>query len=549
MEWWKERVVYQIYPRSFVDTNGDGIGDIKGIIEKLDYLHDLGIGILWLSPVYASPNKDNGYDISDYYSIHKEFGTMEDMDLLIKEAGIRDIKIIMDLVINHTSTEHEWFIKSRDKNSPYRDYYIWRKGKSNGKLPNNWTSFFAEDCWEYDEASDEYYLHLFAKEQADLNFDNPAVIKEIKDIMTFWLEKGIAGFRCDVINVIYKSSLEDGKKKLALTGSEYYISKEGTHNILRQLRKDVLSKYDCFTVGETVFVTPSMGKDLCDKAREELDMIFSFEHMEIDQYFVKWFPRKFSSKRFAETIAKWQNALEWNALYFENHDQPRSISRMIKDSKYRQEAGKMLATLLLSLKGTPFIYQGQEIGMTNFDYTSLDEIMDVESKNVYALAKKLHLPEWYIEKMIRKASRDNARTPMQWEDSLYGGFSISKPWLKENQNYGLINVKSQQKDKESILNYYKEMIKVRRETLPLLEGDFKVISIDKNLFVFERVTKQEVNRIYINFSNKEHNIMTVDGEVIIGNYRNNGERILGKQTLALKAYEGLIIKRFKTMDK
>lgn len=549
MEWWKERVVYQIYPRSFLDTNEDGIGDIKGIIQKLDYLTELGVGILWLSPVYASPNKDNGYDISDYYSIHHEFGTMEDMEQLIKEAGNRDIKIIMDLVINHTSTEHEWFLKSRDKNSPYRDYYIWRKGKGNGKLPNNWTSFFGENCWEYDELSDEYYLHLFAKEQADLNFDNPAVIEEIKNIMTFWLDKGIAGFRCDVINVIYKSSLEDGKKKLALTGSEFYISKEGTHNILKQLRKDVLSHYDCFTVGETVFVTPSMGKDLCDKSREELDMIFSFEHMEIDQYFVKWFPRKFSSKRFIKTIIKWQEAIEWNALYFENHDQPRSIHRFINDTRYHQVAGKMLATLLLSLKGTPFIYQGQEIGMTNFDYESLDDIMDVESKNVYALAKKLHIPNCYIEKMIRKASRDNARTPMQWENRVYGGFSKNKPWLKENQNYRQINVDSQIKDKESILNYYKEMIKVRKESLPLVEGEFQLISIEKHLFIYDRVTKQEVNRIYINFCGKDHSINTVDGEVIIGNYKKNGDRILGNKTLILQPYEALIIKLYKNNKK
>lgn len=292
IKWWKERVVYQIYPRSFKDTNGDGIGDIQGIIRHLDELSDLGVGIIWLSPVYPSPNADYGYDISDYYDINPEYGTMADMELLIKEANKRDIRIIMDLVINHTSDEHAWFQQSRDKNSPYRDYYIWRPGK-NGKPPNNWTGFFAEDCWEYDDKSGEYYLHLFSKKQPDLNYNNPKVLEEVKNILRFWLDKGISGFRCDVINLLYKTSLKDGKKRLALTGSEHYISQEGTHEILRSLRCDVLDHYDCFTVGETVFVTPETAKDLCDAKRGELDMLFSFEHMEVDQFYVKWFKRKY----------------------------------------------------------------------------------------------------------------------------------------------------------------------------------------------------------------------------------------------------------------
>ena len=541
MEWWKERVIYQIYPRSFLDSGGDGIGDLRGIISKLDYLKELGIGIIWLSPVYSSPNKDNGYDISDYYSLHEEFGTMEDMDELIHQAKVRDIRIIMDLVINHTSTEHPWFQSSREKDSPYRDYYIWRPAKANGKLPNNWTSFFAEDCWEYDALSQEYYLHLFAKEQADLNYNNPKVLEEIKDIMKFWLEKGIGGFRCDVINILHKSSLEDGRKKLVLTGSEYYLSKEGTHVILKTLRKEVLNNYDCFTVGETVFVTPKMGRELCDPSREELNMIFSFEHMEVDQYFVKWFPRKFSGYRFAKTLTKWQEALEWNALYFENHDQPRSISRFACDERYHNEAGKMLATLLLSLRGTPFIYQGQEIGMTNFDYESLDDVLDVESLNVQALAKKLHLPKWYREKMIRKASRDNARTPMQWNSSSYGGFSKNKPWLKENQNYRVINVTNQIQKEDSIFHYYKKMIAIRKNSRVLLEGSFQVIDINKNTFMFCRKFEEESNLIIISFSNKERKITGIKGEVIIGNYREKGAMIEAKSIITLRPYEAIIL--------
>lgn len=541
MEWWKEQVVYQIYPRSFLDSNGDGIGDLRGIISKLDYLKELGVGIVWLSPVYSSPNKDNGYDISDYYNIHEEFGTMEDMDELIRKAKEIGIKIIMDLVINHTSTKHPWFINSRKKDSPYRDYYVWRQGKGNGKLPNNWTSFFAEDCWEYDELSGEYYLHLFAKEQADLNFNNPKVIEEIKEIMKFWLDKGIAGFRCDVINILYKTSFEDGKKKLVLTGSEYYLSKDGTHEILKILRKEVLDNYDCFTVGETVFVTPATGKELCDSSRKELDMIFSFEHMEIDQYFVKWFPRKFSGYRFAKTIVKWQEALEWNAIYLENHDQPRSISRFAYDKRYHEAAGKMLATLLLTLRGTPFIYQGQEVGMTNFDYESLDDILDVESINVHALAKKLHLPKWYRERMIRKASRDNARTPMQWNSNTYGGFSENKPWLKENQNYKQINVASQMQNENSILHYYKKMISKREESKALLEGSFEVIRIYKDIFIYSRKAYEESCTIIISFSNKDRRINGVKGEVMIGNYRVKGTYIVGDSIVTLSPYEAIVL--------
>ncbi|HRX41208.1 MAG TPA: alpha-glucosidase [Clostridia bacterium] len=514
--WWQDRVVYQIYPRSFMDSNGDGIGDIPGIISRLDYLKSLGIGIIWLSPVYSSPNEDNGYDISDYRDINPEYGSMEDMDHLIAEAGKRDIRIIMDLVINHTSSQHEWFIKSREKDSPYRDYYFWRPGKGE-KAPNNWTSFFAEDAWEYDEKSGEYYLHLFAKGQPDLNYHNPAVLEEIKDIMRFWLEKGIAGFRCDVINIIWKSSLDDGRKRLALTGMEHYLSQEGNHRILKQLKNEVLSDFDCFTVGETVFVTIETAHDLCDEERGELDMIFSFEHMETDQWFIKWFPRKFKPARFFRTIAGWQRELEWNANYLENHDQPRSVSRFGDDGQYHIKSAKALATLLLTLRGTPYIYQGQEIGMTNYPFKGLEDIRDIESHNLIEMAKKLHIPAWYRKKMLMRGCRDHARTPMQWVPQTGAGFTEGNPWLAINKNHREINAANQLDEEDSILNYYKKLIGIRKASDVLIKGSFREVEIQRDVFVYERKLDEKTIIIAVNLSDKFHTV-SLKGRVILSNY-------------------------------
>ena len=515
-KWWKEAVVYQIYPKSFQDSNGDGIGDLNGILQRLDEIEALGINVIWLSPVYKSPNIDNGYDISDYREIHTDYGSMADMELLIKEAEKRKIKIIMDLVINHTSDQHPWFQASRDPKSPYRDYYYWRKSK-NGGLPNNWTSFFGEKCWEYDALSDEYYLHLFAKEQPDLNYHSAKVLAEIKDIMRFWLDKGVAGFRCDVINIIYKSSLEDGKKKLILTGSEHYLSQEGNHAILRELRHDVLKGYDCFTVGETVFVTPEMGNALCAPEREELDMIFSFEHMETDQYIVKWFKKKFNSDTFAKVISKWQNTVDWNAIYFENHDQPRSVSRFGNDQKYWDKSSKLLATLLFTLKGTPFIYQGQEIGMTNFDYKDMSELRDIESFNIEKLARKLHIPKSYIWKMMKRCSRDNGRTPMQWTREKNAGFTDGTPWIQLNKNHIKINFQDQDHSPNSILNYYRKMIKLRAENHILIYGEYKLHKASKNIFIFSRQLNQDKITIILNFSIRTQTV-NATGNVLVSNY-------------------------------
>jgi oligo-1,6-glucosidase len=532
--WWKERTIYQIYPRSFYDSNGDGIGDIQGIIQKLDVLKDLGIGIIWLSPVYRSPNNDNGYDISDYLDIHPEYGTMEDMDVLLLEAKKRDIKIVMDLVINHTSDQHEWFQKSIKGIKPYTDYYIWKDPKS-GKEPNNWTSFFSGKAWEYNQDRNQYYLHLFAKGQPDLNWHNPKVMEEVKNILTFWLEKGVSGFRCDVMNIIYKTTLDDGKRQPVLKGLEHYLTQEGNHQILKELRKDVLDHYDCFTVGETVLVTPKTAKDLCDPSRKELDMIFAFEHMESDQYLVKWFKRPFRKKHFFTTLSKWQKELHWNANYFENHDQLRSVSRFGDDKRYWKESAKMLGLLLLSLKGTPFIYQGQEIGMTNFDYTSFDDIEDVESKTVNALLKKVGVPKWYRWKMIRRSSRDNVRTPVQWNNQKHGGFTTGTPWLKVNQNYHTINYQSQINNPDSIYSFYQKLIHLRNRDNVVIYGDFNELLITKSIFIFERVFENKKYIMAFNFSSKKRAI-NYQGNVILSNY----ERI--DFDGYLMPYEGIILK-------
>jgi oligo-1,6-glucosidase len=531
--WWKDRIVYQIYPRSFQDSacskgyaNG-GIGDIQGIISRLDEIKELGAGIIWLSPVYKSPDADNGYDISDYCSIDPKFGTMADMDALFAEATRRNLKIIMDLVINHTSDEHEWFKKSRDQerklngslpefsSNPYRDYYIWRPPRvsPNGKRlpPNNWTGFFMGEVWEYDEKSGEYYLHLFDKKQPDLNYKNPGVIEEIKNILRFWLDKGAAGFRCDVINILYKTSLEDGAKSIAVRGIEYYKSQEGNHAVLRELRRDVFAHYDCFTVGETVMVDIDEAKLLCDESRGELDMLLYFEHLEVDRRIARFIPKKFRAVKLLEVLTKWQQGLEWNAIYLENHDQPRIVSHFgaagkpkgDKPARYWERSAKMLALLELTLRGTPFIYQGQEIGMSNFDYRSLDEVNDVESHSLNRLMKKMFIPGFLRWNWIKASSRDNARTPMQWDDGENAGFSKAKPWLGVNANYRYINYARQKNDPSSVLNFYKKLIAIRQKSECLKYGEFLPVFADSRLMVYRRRLGNEAYTAALNFSSRK----------------------------------------------
>ena len=532
--WWKRKIIYQIYPMSFCDSNGDGIGDLPGIISKLDYLQRLGVGALWLSPVYPSPNKDNGYDISDYCEIHPNYGTLADMDRLIAEAKKRDIRIIMDLVINHTSDRHEWFQKSRRREEPYTDFYIWRKGEK-GKKPTNWGSFFGEDCWEYDEVRGEYYLHLFAKEQPDLNYHNEKVIAAIEDVMRFWLDRGVAGFRCDVINIIYKEAIKNGRWRPALTGCEYYLSTPGCHRVLHRLNRDVLSRYDAFTVGETVFVTPKMADDLVNPQREELCTVFSFEHMETDCFKIKWFLRKFKPDRFFACLTKWQNALPWNTVYFENHDQPRSVSRYGNDTEYHDQSAKALATLLLTLRGTPFLYEGEEIGMTNFDFPDMEKVRDVESINIWNMGKRLHLPYGLRWRMIKTKSRDNARTPMQWDDSINGGFSAGTPWLSVNGNYPRINVKRQEDDPGSVLSYYRQLIAFRNGSRVLQEGDFTELYRKNGVYAYRRACDGEALTVVISLAEGERK-NPASGEVVCSNY--------GRETAParLAPYEALVLR-------
>ena len=533
-KWWKEEVVYQIYPRSFQDSNGDGVGDIPGIISRLNEIKALGAGIIWLSPVYASPDADNGYDISGYRDINPKFGTMADMDDLLAEAAKRGIRIVMDLVINHTSDEHEWFQKSRDKDSPYRDYYIWKPGQPDGKPPNNWTAFFMGSAWEYDEKSGEYYLHLFHKKQPDLNYHNPKVIEEVKDIMRFWLDKGVAGFRCDVINIIYKSSFADGKPSLAIRGMEHYKSQEGNHEILKELRRDVLDHYDCFTVGETVMVDLDEAKLLCDTNRKELDMLLYFEHLEVDRRIARYIPKKFHAKKLLSVLTKWQQGLEWNAVYLECHDQPRIVSHYGNDTHYWERSAKLLATMQFTLGGTMFIYQGQEIGMTNFDFTDLTQLNDVESHNINALMKRMKIPAKLRWHFIRTASRDNARTPVQWSGEAGAGFTSGKPWLGINENYQKINYQEQQGRNDSILAYYQKIIAFRAKSEALKYGDFIPVYARGSVIAYRRERNNEKYSVILNFSEKAASA-DFEGNVVLSNIGRFGYD--GK----LEAYEAIVL--------
>ena len=537
-EFFRDAVVYQIYPRSFCDSNGDGIGDIPGIISKLDYLADLGVDILWLSPVYDSPNDDNGYDISNYRAIHKDFGTMEDFERLVSEAKARGMRIIMDLVINHTSDEHEWFKRALAGEEKYKNYYIVRHS-DNGSVPNNWGNFFAECPWTPfgDAKNDEYYLHLFSKKQPDLNWHNPQVYDEVCDIMRFWLDKGIAGFRCDVINVIYKNSLANGEKKLALTGCEHYLTTDGCHDILRRLRADVMDQYDAFTVGETVCVDLKMANDLCAKERRELDMTFAFEHMECDQVGVKWFKTKFKPEKLMRVLTKWQNGLEWNTCYLENHDQPRSVSRFGDDRRERVRSAQMLGGLLLTLRGTPFIYEGQEIGMTNGDFKDISEIMDIETHNVNKSAKAMGIIEPFRWRMLKKTTRDNARTPMQWNGGEGAGFTSGTPWLKINENHKTINAESDSADPSGVHAFYKRMIAYRKESNALRCGSFHEVHAKGSVYIYEREAEGQKCVIALNFSGRRQPMPeTFAGKVAMSNYM---EEI--KADEALKPWEFRLI--------
>ena len=553
-KWWKESVVYQIYPRSFMDSNGDGIGDIKGITSKLDYLKELGIDVIWLSPVYQSPNDDNGYDISDYQAIMQEFGNMEDFDEMLAAAHERGIKIMMDLVVNHTSDEHRWFVESRkSKNNPYRDYYIWRDAKD-GREPNNWGSCFGGSAWQYDETTDMYFLHLFSKKQPDLNWDNKVVRREVFDMMTWWLEKGVDGFRMDVISMISKvPGLPDGPKdKDALYGDfgPSVINGPHVHDYLKEMRKEVLSKFDTITVGETSGVTVEEAVKYAADDESELNMVFQFEQNDLDGgEHGKWNLNKIYLPDLKAVLNRWQTYLEgkaWNSLYWSNHDQPRIVSRLGNDTEaYRELSAKMLATCLHMMKGTPYIYQGEELGMTNVPFASMDEFRDIESINAYReyTENGIIAPEDMM-KYLNYKSRDNARTPMQWSDEENGGFTKGTPWIKINPNYTTINAREQMEREDSVFHYYQQLISLRKKEPVIVYGTFALLMPeDEDIFMYTRTYEQEKLLVICNFSQKERELEIPEewerGTILLGNYK---DAAVGRK-MCLRDYEAIVIKK------
>ena len=550
--WWQESVVYQIYPRSFNDSNGDGIGDIKGIIEKLDYLKDLGIDVIWLSPVYKSPNDDNGYDISDYQDIMDEFGTMEDFDNLLKKAHEKGIKILMDLVVNHTSDEHKWFIESKKSvSNEYRDYYIWKEGKNN-KAPNNWGSIFGGSAWQLDEETGMYYLHLFSKKQPDLNWENEAVRKEIYDMMNWWLEKGVDGFRMDVISMISKNQeFPDGETHGGELGDfgPYSIHGPRVHEFLKEMNKEVLSKYDVMTVGETAGVTIDEAKKYAGFETGELNMVFQFEHMDVDaNKHYKWNDKKPKLTDLKKIMGKWQTDLEgsaWNSLFWNNHDQPRVVSRFGDDKKYWEKSAKMLATCLHMMQGTPYIYQGEEIGMTNIHFNTIDEYNDIESINAYNdLVGSGKVDNDTMMNYLRYKSRDNARTPMQWDDTVNGGFTKGTPWMTVNPNHTEINTQKQVNDKNSIFNYYKKLISLRKEHEIIVYGSYRpYLEESEEIFSYTRTLNNKILLTTCNFTQKELDFkVPVDLEdkerkILISNYDNAN---LNDNSFKLRPYEAIV---------
>ena len=512
--WWKEAVVYQIYPRSFMDSNGDGIGNIKGITSRLDYLKELGIDVIWLSPVYQSPNYDNGYDISDYQGIMDEFGTMQDFDEMLAEAHKRGIKLVMDLVVNHSSFQYPWFIESRkSKDNPYRDFYIWRDPKEDGSRPNNWGAWFGGPGWTLDEATGQYYLHLFTPQQPDLNWDNPKVRDAVFDMMTWWCEKGIDGFRMDVISLISKvPGLPDGPLAPgAIYGNHSAFTTHGphVHDYLKEMNRRVLSKYDLLTVGETAGVTVEQAAKYANVDGSELSMVFQFEHVESDRKFGKWTDEPETVAFVRENLTKWQYDLEgkaWNSLYLANHDQPRSVSHFGNDSaEFREASAKMLGTMIHMMQGTPYIYQGEELGMTNYPFTDVSEFRDIESVNAchewVDSGRATYEAFWPC--LVFK-SRDNARTPMQWDDGENAGFTTGTPWISVNPNYKTINAKEQLGNPDSVFHYFKRLIALRKQYEVIPYGTYRLImENDPQIFAYTRTLEDERLLVVCNYSNED----------------------------------------------
>ena len=549
--WWKESTIYQIYPRSFKDGNGDGVGDLKGIVSKLDHLSDLGIDVVWLSPMFKSPNDDNGYDISDYYDIMDEFGNMADFDELLAGLKTRGIKLILDLVVNHSSDEHKWFEESRkSKDNPYRDYYIWRTG-DNGQAPNDWVSFFGGSAWERDENSGEYYLHLFTRKQPDLNWENEKVRQEIYKLMRFWLDKGVDGFRMDVIPLISK---KPGLPAFPAGFQGDYISEYANgprvHEFIQEMYREVMAHYDMMTIGEGIGVTQEHAPDYVDPERKELNMIFHFDHMFMDRNQEDFFSlKKWGPADFKKVFRTWDETLDgkgWNSLYLGNHDFPRMASRFGRATRRnRVPSAKMLASVLFTLRGTPYIYQGDEIGMTNTPFDSIDEFRDVNTHNMY----KIHMeqggdPEDFLN-IQQHTSRDHARTPIQWDSSEYAGFSEVAPWLKVNPNYTEINVEEDRNNPDSVLNYYKQLIRLRKENLTLVYGSYEEILPD-HPYLYSYYRKWEEDTIFVihNYYENGAEVVFPDPvdslELLISNYPQDLE---STKSIKLRPYESRVYRK------
>lgn len=537
-DWWKKSVVYQVYPRSYQDSNNDGIGDLPGLTSRLGYIKDLGADVIWLNPIYKSPDKDNGYDISDYRSIQPAYGTMDDFETMLQRAHVLGLKIMMDLVVNHTSDQHKWFQESKkSKDNPYRDYYVWRD-PVDGHEPNNWGSYFNGSTWKFDETTGQYYLHLFADGQPDLNWENPKVRDEVWNVMRFWLNKGVDGFRMDVINLISKpAGLPDGKKapdeKYADVGK---VVADGPrlNEFLQEMNQKVLSKYDVMTVGEMPDSTPEDAIKYTGLDSHELDMVFQFDHVGLagnpDKRLGKWYDQPIKLTELKHSLSKWETELNgkgWNSLYWNNHDQPRAVSRFATDDpKYRVKAAKMLGTTLQMMQGTPYIYEGEELGMTNVHYTKLDQYEDLESLNAYHefVDDEKIVDKDDMLKYLSYKSRDNARTPMQWDQNKNSGFSSGKPWFDLNPNYQDINARDQIEDKDSVFSYYKKLIELRHNSDLIIYGDYQLLDPeDEQIFAYKRRYNDETLLVISNFTDKTvtRDYEQSKGKLLIGNYNDD----------------------------
>jgi trehalose-6-phosphate hydrolase len=550
--WWKKSVVYQIYPKSFNDTTGSGTGDIQGIIEKLDYLNELGVDVVWLTPIYDSPQNDNGYDIRDYFSIYEEYGTMEDFDRLLKEAHARDIKVIMDIVVNHTSTEHQWFVESRkSKDNPYRDYYIWKDGVD-GAEPTNWQSKFGGNAWQFDKETGQYYLHLFDVTQADLNWENEKVRDEVYAMMTFWFEKGVDGFRLDVINLISKNQNfpnDDGSVAPG-DGRKFYTDGPRAHEFMNEMNRNVFMKYNSMTVGEMSSTTIEDCIQYSNPERNELSMTFNFHHLKVDYpNGEKWSVAAFDFLKLKEILSTWQTEMikggGWNALFWCNHDQPRIVSRYGNDGQYRRESAKMLATTMHLMQGTPYIYQGEEIGMTNPKFDAISSYRDVESLNIFSILKEKGYSEEEVLEILRHKSRDNSRTPVQWTSEPHAGFTTGEPWIPVAKNYEDINVEDTLNERNSVFEHYQKLISLRKSVDLITYGDYELLlAEDPQLFAYVRNGENEKLLVINNFYETEATFelpshIEVDGyhaEVLISNYEDSPSTF---KKVTLRPYESI----------